>query len=310
MEFVPTFDSLLGAVWPVVDFLIRLPTSLADSQLSAGISSSPLIDELLSTRTLWSIVIVALGALIQSTVGFAAAMFALPLLLWAGNDLMESQVLLITALLPQNIFATWKLRRSIDLREVAWPAAIRIATLPIGIAGLAVVLTWPTTRINQFVGVMILLVVVIQAFIGIEWKSARKPIWLIAVFGGSGILQGISGMSGPPMVLWVHAQRYSTDRARAFLFAMYITNFFPQILLLWWKFGGAVFRAMLVGTLALPLVLLSAMLGLKLGSWLGDRRLRAATYVALVLIALASLLEPWLRTSVYPWIESLVRAPA
>lgn len=290
MEVASAYDlfaATSGQWWP------GLPP-LNSVEIIADLSANTLAENLFSMRTLWSILIVAVAALIQSTVGFAAALFGLPLLLWVGNNLMESQVLIITAIFPQNVLAVWKLREHIDLREVVWPAAIRIAALPVGIAGLAVVLSWSASSINQFVGVMILLIVAMQSLVGIEWKGARKPIWLLIVFGGSGILQGISGLSGPPMVLWVHAQRYSSNRARAFLFAMYTTNFFPQIALLWWKFGSSVFQAMLVGLLSLPLVMTGAMLGLKLGSWLGDRWLRTATYVGLVLIALASLLEPWL----------------
>ncbi len=256
-------------------------------------------------QTALSLAILALAALLQSTVGFAAAMFGLPLLLWVGNDLMSAQVMIITAMLPQNMLAVWKLRKSIDYREVVLPATIRIAALPLGIAGLAVVMTWTAGAVNQLVGLIILLAVCMQAAVGIEWKSARKLHWLVITFGGSGFLQGLSGMSGPPMVLWVHAQRYSADRARAFLFAMYISNFVPQILLLSWRFGDGVSRAALVAMLSLPLVLISASLGLRLGSRLGDRWLRPLTYACLIGLAANSLLEPWLHSTVYPWLKSI-----
>lgn len=292
LEIANALDSLLVPTWSIIDLL----RGFVYGELLTDVSRGGLADTLMSIRTLWSIVIVAAAALIQAMVGFASAMFALPLLLWVGNDLMESQVLIITAMLPQNLLALWKLRKSIDLREVVWPAAIRIAALPIGIAGLAVVLTWSASRINQFVGVLILVAIAMQALVGIEWKSARKPFWLVTVFGGSGILQGISGMSGPPMVMWVHAQRYSSERARAFLFAMYITNFIPQIVLLWWKFGDVVFQAMLIGLLSVPLVLPTTTIGLKLGGWLGDRWLRSVSILGLVLIALSSLLEPLIQS--------------
>lgn len=263
---------------------------------------------LLNEQTLWSLGILAVAAMLQATLGFAAALFGLPLLLWVGNDLMESQVLIITAMLPQNVLAAWKLRKSIQWQEVIWPASIRIAALPIGVAGLAVVLTWSATRVNQFVGLIILLAVAIHSLIGIEWKNAKKPFWVVVTFGGSGILQGVSGMSGPPMVLWVHGQRFDSERARVFLFLMYITNFIPQILLLWWKFGSSVFQTMLLALLALPFVLLGASLGLSLGTLLGERWLRPASYACLVWLALSSLLEPWLRSLVYPWIHSLFAA--
>ena len=248
--------------------------------------------ELLTPLLAINLLILALAAFIQATVGFAAALVGLPLLLWAGNDLVSSQIMIISAMLPQNILSVWKLRHSIDYSEVLLPATIRIAALPIGVAGLAVVMTWSAAQINQLVGGIILMAVVLQALAGIEWKNARWWPWLLLTFGGSGILQGLSGMSGPPMVLWVHGQRFSADRARAFLFAMYISNFLPQLALVWWRFGNSVPRSALIGLLALPLVVVGAVLGLKLGSLLGDRWLRPLTYAALVLLAVKSLLEP------------------
>ena len=191
------------------------------------------IDQLFTPQVAASLSILALAAFIQATVGFAAALVGLPLLLWAGNDLVSSQIMIISAMLPQNVLSVWKLRHSIDYGEVILPASIRIAALPIGVAGLAVVMTWSAAQINQLVGGIILMAVAMQALAGIEWKNARWWPWLVLTFGGSGILQGLSGMSGPPMVLWVHGQRYSADRARAFLFAMYISNFLPQLCLVW-----------------------------------------------------------------------------
>lgn len=253
--------------------------------------------ELFDAQAGISLLILAAAAFLQSTVGFAAALFGLPLLLWVGNDLMTCQVLIITAMLPQNVYSVWKLRHSIDYREVLLPAAFRISGLPIGIAGLAVVMTWSYDGVQQLVGSIILAAVVMQALIGIEWKSAKRWHWVAITFGGSGILQGLSGMSGPPMVLWVHGQRYSADRARAFLFAMYISNFLPQVLLLAWRFGSSVWYSVLLATLSLPLVLVSARLGLRLGSWFGDRWLRPLTYAFLVCLAISSIVQPWLRSS-------------
>lgn len=260
----------------------------------------------LGAQTVWSIAVLSISAFIQATVGFAAALFGLPILLWCGNDLMEAQLMLITAMMPQNILAVWKLRKSIDFREIIVPATVRICGLPIGIAGLGYVMTWSSGGVNQLVGAIILFAVLLQGLIGVEWKDAKKPHWILITFGGSGVLQGLSGMSGPPMVLWVHGQRYSADRARAFLFAMYISNFIPQVGLLSIRYGSAVWQACFVGVLSLPLVVVSAMLGLRLGSWFGDRWLRPITYLCLIMLAVASLLEPWFRQTLYPWIQTIV----
>lgn len=259
---------------------------------------------ILSSRLGWSLIILGVAAFVQATVGFAAALFGLPLLLWAGNSLLEAQLMIITAMLPQNFLSVYKLRSSIHYREIIAPAAIRIAGMPIGVLGLVYVLTWSAASINQLVGAIILVAVSLQALVGIEWKSARHPFWMVTTFGGSGILQGLAGMSGPPMVLWVHGQRYSVDRARAFLFAMYLTNFPPQVLLLWWKFGSGVFQVIAAALLSLPLVLATTLLGLRLGSWLGERWLRPLAYAVLLWLALVSLLDPWLHSAIYPKLHS------
>ena len=96
------------------------------------------------------------------------------------------------------------------------------------------------------------------------------------------------------MVLWVHGQRFSVNRARAFLFSMYLTNFIPQMILLGWKFGMAVLYASGIALVSLPIVLIGAMFGLRLGSWVGDRWLRPITYACLVCLAVTCLLRPWL----------------
>lgn len=247
----------------------------------------------LDAQSISAIVILTLAALVQSTVGFAAALFGLPLLMLAGADLMSAVVMIITAMLPQNFLSVWKLRQSIQFKEVLLPAAIRISGLPIGILGLGAVLTWKPERIDQLVGVMILLAIVLQTFVGIEWKNAKRWYWILITFGGSGVLQGLSGTSGPPMVLWVHGQRYSADHARAFLFSMFIANYVPQMLLLYAQFGHRVLWAAGTALLSVPTVLLAANIGTHLGSRLGDQRLRPLTYACLTLLALRSLLAPF-----------------
>ena len=251
-------------------------------------------DDITVPRVLFSIFILGAAAFVQASVGFAAALFGIPFLLWAGNDLMECQVLIVTAMMPQNLLLVWKLRDKIELSEVVLPASIRLAAMPIGIIGLAFIVTWKTAQVSQFVGAMILFALALQTLVGIEWKSATRWYWMLTTFGGSGILQGLSGMSAPPMVLWVHGQRYQADRARAFLFCMYISNFVPQVLLLWWNFGNSVWRAVLIALLSIPIVIITANLGNQLGTWLGDKHLRPVSYVFLAVLAIYSLLAPWL----------------
>ena len=216
----------------------------------------------------------------------------LPLLLIAGNKIFEAQLLLLCALLPQNLFACYRLRHSIDYREVITPAVIRFLAMPIGVLGLSALMTQTEGTIGVVVGIIILLAIVLQAFAGVEFKNARKWPWMLATFGGSGILQGLSGIGGPPLVLWVYGQGYQVDRARAFLFALYVSNFIPQMVVLYWKFGSAIWNWTILGFLITPLILIAAELGLRLGSRLGDRWVRPAVYVTLIILATVMITKP------------------
>ncbi|MFO1064156.1 MAG: hypothetical protein U0892_09860 [Pirellulales bacterium] len=165
-------------------------------------------------RLICSILILALSALLQATIGFAAGVLGIPLLLWAGNSLPESQILIITAMLPQNLMGLWRLRKNLTVQDVAVPASIRVAFLPIGILGLSTIIASAPHLIDQIVGVLILFAVVTQWVSGENWKSAGRWYWVLPTFGVSGVLQGLSGMSAPPMVLWLQGQRVPTDKRR------------------------------------------------------------------------------------------------
>lgn len=250
-------------------------------------------EHLFTAQVGWSIVILIVSALLQATAGFGAAVLGLPLLLFAGNRLYEAQILLLCAMLPQNLFACWRLRKSIDYREVALPALIRTLAMPLGILGLSALMMQSEQIIGQVVGGIILLSILLQAMAGVEFKSKRSWPWMVLAFGSSGILQGLSGIGGPPMILWVFGQRFSVDRARAFLFAIYAVNFIPQMIFLRWKFGIDIWNSVFLGFLVTPLVLLAAEGGLRLGTHLGDRWMRPAVFMALAVLALIMILRPF-----------------
>ena len=241
-----------------------------------------------------SILILAASATLQATVGFAAGLIGIPLLLWAGNSLPEAQIMIITAMLPQNAYSLWRLREHTSLKEIAVPASIRLAFLPLGIFGLAWLVQNSSDSIKPLVGGIVLLAVLMQTFNDRPWTSANKWYWVVTAFGASGLLQGLSGMSAPPMLLWLHGQRFAARRARSFLFAIYLTSFVPQLLLMFWTFSSDLLSSMQVAAMSLPLVLVGTYVGLTIGNRFGERWLRPATYALLVWMAFACLLDPWL----------------
>lgn len=244
--------------------------------------------------TLATILVLSASACLQAAVGFAAGLMGVPLLLWVGNSLPEAQVLIITAMLPSNALALWKLRAHTSWREVAAPALVRLAFLPVGVFGLAWLMHCSSSLVQPLLGVIVLAAVAVQTMGGHAWSTADRWYWIGATFGLSGILQGISGMSAPPMLLWIHGQRFAANRARSFLFAMYLSNFIPQLALMLWTFGPGMWKSVLLAVVALPGIMIGSAIGLKIGNRLSDKWLRQATYVVLVWLAIACLLDPWL----------------
>jgi uncharacterized protein len=241
-------------------------------------------------RLVLSMLVLALSAMLQATLGFAAGVLGIPLLMWSGNSLPEAQLMIITAMLPQNLLGLWRLRSHVTLREIAWPGLIRVLCLPLGLLGMSTILVTAPHWIDPLIGTLILVAVVTQWVRGSSWPTAGRWYWVLPTFGLSGLLQGLTGMSAPPMVLWLQGQRLPADKSRAFLFSMYLISFLPQLCLMLWGFGPTMLSSGLVSVAALPLVLIAAAIGLRFGTVLGEHRLRPAIYLLLIWMALTAIL--------------------
>jgi uncharacterized membrane protein YfcA len=148
--------------------------------------------------------------------------------------------------------------------------------------------------LRQIVGGVVLAVTISIILFRPTPRHRVHPAWAAIAFPLSGFLQGIVGMGGPPMVFWVQAHDWGTRQMRAFMFAMYLMSIAPAIAVLYAFFGNRVVEPAVVASLALPLLLFSTALGLRLGTWLGRHRLRKVTLTLLVVIGLAGLASPWM----------------
>jgi uncharacterized protein len=102
-------------------------------------------------------------------------------------------------------------------------------------------------------------------------------------------------LGGPPMVLWVMAHDWPMSRGRAFLYYLFATGLPLQALLLWLLFGDDILWAMLLGLAAVPVILVGIYLGLALARLIPDCVMRNLATAVLMLIAVSSIVLPWLR---------------
>lgn len=239
-------------------------------------------------------VVLCLGIFVQSAAGFAAGLLIVPLLLWSGFSIPEAQISLLVATIPQNLWGVWKFRGTIRPGEVAFPAVLRLLWLPLGVGALASLESLPSVRIRQVVGGVMLAVTLAIILWRPQPRERLHAGWSLLAFSTSGFLQGLVGMGGPAMVLWVQAHDWDTRRMRAFLFTMYLIGLTPAIFVLWWFFGRRLLVPGLTATALMPLLLAVTAVGLRTGTWLGRHRLRQVTLALLLLMGLAGVCTPLL----------------
>jgi len=235
------------------------------------------------------------SSVVQGAVGFAAGLFGIPLLVLCGVAFPDAVAISLVAAAPQNIIPTWQLRRDIDFRRALKPILIRFATLPVGVAVLWLVGRGSNDTAGQIVGVIVLTIVAVQRLWRVEPQPRLHPAWEWLAFGLAGFLLGLSGMGGPPMVLWVLAHDWPMNQARGFLYFIFSVGLIPQGFLMWLFFGNEVTGAMLLSAAALPAVLVGLWLGLAIGRAAPDRALRNVSLSVLILIAASAIIAPYLR---------------
>jgi uncharacterized protein len=239
--------------------------------------------------------ILCAGIFVQSATGFAAGLLIIPLLLFSGFSLPESQCAMLVASIPQNVWGVWALKEHIEPRKIVGPSLLRLTFLPLGVAALYCMRDFPANSIRQVVGAAVLLATTALVLIRPIPRAKLPQFWSWIVFPLSGFLHGLLGMGGPPLVMWVQSHDWTTERSRGFLFAMFTINLFPAIAILYYTFGDSVFEPSIAAAITFPALWLATELGIRAGTKLGSRRLRKVTIGLLWIVGLAGVLAPWLR---------------
>ncbi len=232
---------------------------------------------------------------VQSIIGFAFNLLAVPLLIWSGFSLAQAVAITSIPILVQVSVATWKLREHVVWRDVIPASMIRYLSLPIGISLLYLVNQLDPTHVKQVVGAILLLILASQTWVHIRPREKLAFAWDFLAFFLSGIMLGMIAMGGPPVVLWLMAHDWSALRTRAFMAALFLTAAPVQVALLYWKLGDVVASAFLAGLLMTPLVVAGSLIGIRLGNRLDRERLRRVILLFLFLTGVVSIVSPWLR---------------
>ena len=246
-----------------------------------------------SIFTLSTILILLASSIMQGASGFAFSLLMMPLLVWNGFSLVEANIFTATNGFVLCCFMVYKLRKEV-MWHVLWPTYVpRIGGMVIGILLLSYLNGLDKVLIRQLLGVVLLLTVMIQLVVRIKPRDELHRGWWWTGFGSSGLLGGMVGFGGPPVVLWVMAHNWSNIESRALMAALYWSIVPVQIFLLIFTFGKPIAQFSLQALYFVPVVVAGVFVGILLGNLLNKPKLQKFVQALLLLTAVTMLVAPY-----------------
>ncbi|MDF3129562.1 sulfite exporter TauE/SafE family protein [Kiritimatiellaeota bacterium B1221] len=233
--------------------------------------------------------ILCFAGLAQSAAGFGYALFATPLLLLCGMELPQAITLVVTCSLCQALTGLHHLRAEVPWKSSFCATGIRLTGLAIGLLALKVLVQLDPDRVQLLVGIILCGIVFLQFIVRPKTHAATHPAWAGIAFLASGLLSGICGMGGPPLVLWSMAQPWNSRKVRAFLFGVFSCSLPVQLILLAITFGVEILRFASLGILLFPFVWLGSMMGLPIGNRIEKPQLQKIAYIILLIVSAGSI---------------------
>lgn len=236
----------------------------------------------------------ALGALVQSAIGFGMGIVAIPLLVSGGAPLPIAMSLLMPNVLIQTMVSCWRLREHLPWSE-SWQVVIwRLVSLPLGVFLLKIASAQGQSATRFLLGIGLIGLLLAPGETGKDQASRKSPGlgWTCAAGLASGLLMGLIGMGGPPLMAWVMRQDWPPQRQRAFLWLSFLLALPAQIGWMAWQFGAPWLRGFLVGCCSIPLVVLVTW---SIGTWADQwpkQRLRWGMRIFLFVLALRLVFFP------------------
>ena len=236
----------------------------------------------LDGRLALSFAAVFLGGFLRGFVGFGAALVIVPVLSLAYGPLVAIPALTVIGIPTLLQLLPDAIRHS--ERKIVVPISFAILlSAPVG--------TWALVSISPAIMKMVIsgLVIVLVAMLARGWKLAGEvgmPVLVSAGVAG-GLVQGVAGIGGPPVVAVALSRPGPPARQRGNVLALMtstsLANLVPLSL-----FGLFTYQAVVTGLLMLPVYGGAILVGSRYFSRGGDRHFRRAAITMLLVIGVAT----------------------
>jgi uncharacterized membrane protein YfcA len=220
---------------------------------------------------LYVMVIIGISALIQGTVGFGFSLVAVPLLAFA-MPLKEIVPMLVLYSLFLNIMVWFKVNGKVDKKKIMLLIIFGLISIPLGIYILNYV---KEIYIQIFVGILIIIssLAMIKNY-KITFKNDTMAYGLAGIL--SGILNGATSLSGPPVILMLSNEGVNKGSFRKTLATYFmVLNIFSLPMFI---ASGLLDRPLLIkSAIIFPSMVIGVILGIGLGNRMKENHFRKIT---------------------------------
>ena len=235
--------------------------------------------------------IVAAGGVIQSAVGFGTGLFATMLLLLSGMPAEQVVPFVSVVSLSQTVVGAWKLRELVLWKLVVGMVLIGMTMQPVGVWLLSLLTAQGPVIVKQVFGLIILTALAAQWWLQPHPRERLHWGWAVLTMIIAGLMHGLAGMSGPPIVLWVMAHNWTNHRSRAMLWAFFSLLIPANLVNYAIRFGDPAIDGMLLGVAFIPFMLIGMVPGMWIGHRMSKARLKQMAMVVLLLVATYGITE-------------------
>ena len=231
----------------------------------------------------WLLLTIAIAGLVRGFTGFGTALIFVPV---AGQFLPPQQIILLVTItgIFSNAVLLPRAWRSADRAEVGLLAGVAVLTVPVGLWALRqvdpLVIRWVVAAVAS--------VTLLAVITGWQWRGRLGRSGLGVIGGSAGFFGGMTGLTGPVVIMFYLANARSAEKVRAntILFLASLDVVIITYLLLQ---GQMTWLVVTVGILLAMPYMLTSLIGQRLFDPSLERMYRVVAYCVVGLAVLTGL---------------------
>ena len=229
-------------------------------------------------------IVVVFSGLLRGFIGFGSGLLMVPILSYFYSPIF-AMVFNIVIEIPATIYLTFVGAKKCNFKEISPMMFTMMLTIPFGTVFLVSI---DEQVIKILMSILLIFFVIL---IAIGWRIKATITRYVLVLGGiiSGLMQGATGMGGPPYVTVLLSKNDSDEVARANILVITSGLVISAIISLYY-FGLFTKNIFLTGIVTAPIYVFSTYLGSKFFNHSGNKYFRNSSLIALGVVGIATLI--------------------